>query len=106
MCMNCGSLAAIDFLNGGFGRVEIPRTGHDAHIAHGAPAAGRFLDVRRTGIARAALAPVQRRFALQFVQPAVLSSTVTVAVAVVNQDAVLCRCGGGGAPASGMQWVL
>ena len=31
----------------------------------------QFLDMRGTGIARAALAPVQRRFALQFVQAAV-----------------------------------
>lgn len=31
----------------------------------------QFLDMRSTGIARAALAPVQRRFALQFVQAAV-----------------------------------
>lgn len=51
--------------------------------------------MRRTGIARAALAPLERRFALQFVQGAVLSSSNSVAAAVLNQETVLCRCGCG-----------
>ena len=49
--------------------------------------------MRRTGIARAALAPLERRFALQFVQGAVLTSSNSVAAAVLNQEAAVCRCG-------------
>ncbi|KAL4420641.1 hypothetical protein ABPG75_010297 [Micractinium tetrahymenae] len=53
----------------------------------------RFLDVRGTGMPRSALGPLQRRFGLQFVQAAVLTDSNLLAAAVVNEDAVLCRCG-------------
>ncbi|KAL4855581.1 hypothetical protein ACK3TF_003911 [Chlorella vulgaris] len=65
----------------------------------------RFLDMRHTGIGRAALAPLQRRFALQFVQAAVLSSSNTVAAAVLNHDVVLCRCGQGSGANNGQAGV-
>lgn len=53
----------------------------------------RFLDCRGTGVTRAALAPLERRFGLVFIQGAVLSGSNAAAAAVVNCDAVACRCG-------------
>lgn len=59
----------------------------------GARTPRRFLDVRRTGAPRSALGPLQRRFGLQSVQAAVLTDSNLTAVAAVNEDAVVCRCG-------------
>lgn len=61
----------------------------------------RFLDLRRTGTPASTLGPLQRRFGLQSVQAAVLTDSNLVAAAVVNEDAVLCTCGRGGAGAGG-----
>lgn len=57
----------------------------------------RFLDARGTGVTRAVLGPLQRRFALESVQAAVLTASNSAAAAVVNYDCVACRCGCSGA---------
>lgn len=61
----------------------------------------RFLDVRHTGTPRSTLGPLQRRYGLQSVQAAVLTDSNLAAAAVVNEDAVLCRCGCGSMGSSG-----
>jgi hypothetical protein len=56
-----------------------------------------FLDVRQTGIPKAALVPLQLRFCLQFVQGGVLTSSSALAAKYVSRDEPLCVCGVRGA---------
>ena len=62
--------------------------------------------MRHTGVDGVTLGPLARRFGLQIAQPGVLTASIGAAVAVVNMDAVVCRCGDAVAAASArlLEW--